>query len=149
MSHQLFQRHFTFRDEPWSTAVACALFLSAALMPLLIPHRIVTSWAPVWFSLSFPFLMVIGGIALLRRLRAIDSIRAIIVVGLMAAIFFAMWGGVIAVTGYAIARGILHSVPRLTSLNYFYIAVVITPIVVAAVFQYQKRLREIDGPRDI
>jgi hypothetical protein len=142
----MFQRYFTLKDEPWTTAAACLLFTSAALTPLLVPRSLASALGPTWVWMCVPFLLVVAGILALMRLKAPDTIRSILVISLMAATFFAVWGGITAVTGYTVARGTLYRVPRLVSLNYFYIALVIGPIVVAAASRYQKRLREIDGP---
>jgi hypothetical protein len=92
-----------------------------------------------------PFLLVVAGVLALIRLKAPDTLRAILVVSSMAATFFLVWGGITVVTGYTLARGMLYRVPRLVSINYFYIAIVIGPIVAAVASRYQKRLREIDG----
>jgi hypothetical protein len=142
----MFQRYFTLKDEPWTTAAACLLFTSAALTPLMVPHRFAILFGPTWMWMCVPFLLVVAGVLALMRLKAMNTLRAILVVSFLAAAFFLMWGGITAVTGYTVALGTLYRVPRLVSLNYFYIAIVIAPIVVAAASRYQKRLREIDGP---
>ena len=142
----MFQRYFTLKDEPWTTAAACLLFTSAVLTPLVVPHRFVSALGPTWIWMCVPFLLLVAGIPALMRLKAPDTLRSILVVSLMAAAFFLAWGGITLGTGYTVARGTLYRVPRLVSLNYFYIASVICPIIVAAASRYQKRLREIDGP---
>jgi hypothetical protein len=142
----MFQRYFTLKDEPWTTAAACLFFMSSVLTPLYMPHRLTSALVPAWLWMCVPFLLVVAGILALMRLKAPDTIRSILIISFMAAAFFSLWGGITAVTGYTVARGTPIRVPRLESLNYFYIALVIGPIVVAAASRYQKRLREIDGP---
>jgi len=142
----MFQRYFTLKDKPWTTAAACLLFASAALTPLVVPHRLASAIGPTWMWMCVPFLLGIAGILALMRLKAPDTLRSILVVSLMAAAFFLAWGGITLVTGYTIAQGTLYRVPRLVSLNYFYIAIVICPIILAAASRYQKRLRQIDEP---
>jgi len=141
----MFQRNFTLKDEPWTTAAACCCFTSAVLVPLVVPHRLTSGVGPTWMWMCVPFLLVVAGVLALIRLKAPDTLRAILVVSLMAATFFLVWGGITVVTGYTLARGMLYRVPRLVSINYFYIAIVIGPIVAAVASRYQKRLREIDG----
>jgi hypothetical protein len=93
-----------------------------------------------------PFLLVVAGILALMKLKALDTLRQILVVSLMAAAFFLAWAGITLVTGYTVARGTLSRVPPLVSLNYFFTAIVFGAISVAAASRYQKRLREISGP---
>ena len=140
----MFQRYFTLEDEPWTTGAACLLFTSAPLTPLVVPHRLVSTLGPTWMWM--PFLLVVAGILALTKLKALDTLRQILVVSLMAAAFFLAWAGITLVTGYTVARGTLYRVPRLVSPNYFYTAIVVLPIIVAAASRYQKRLREISGP---
>ena len=142
----MFQRYFTLKDEPWTTAAVCLLFTAAALTPLLVQHRLASGLGPTWIWMCVPFLLVAAGILALMRLKAPATLRSILIISFMAAALFSVWGGITVVTGYTVARGMLYRVPRLVSLNYFYIALVIGPIVVAAASRYQKRLREIDGP---
>ena len=141
----MFERYFTLRDEPWTTASVCILFTSAVLMPLLVPHQLANALGPTSVRLCVPFILVLAGILTLRKIAAINTIRSILVVSLMAAAIFLVWGSITAATGYTIARGTFYRVPRLASLNYFYIALVIGPIVAAAASCYQKRFREIEG----
>ena len=115
-------------------------------MPLVVPRRLASAIGPTWMWMSVPFLLGVAGILALRRLKSLDTLRSILVVSLMAAAFFLAWGGITLVTSYTVAWGTLYRVPRLVSLNYFYIVLVIGPIIVAAASRYQKRLREIDGP---
>jgi hypothetical protein len=142
----MFQRYFTLKDEPWATGAACLLFTSAALTPLVVPHRLVGTLGPTWMWMCVPFLLVVAGILALMKLKALDTLRQILVVSLMAAAFFLAWAGITLVTGYTVARGTLSRVPPLVSLNYFFTAIVFVAIIVAAASRYQKRLREISGP---
>jgi hypothetical protein len=141
----MFERYFTPKDEPWATGAACLLFTSAALTQLVVSHRLVTTSGPGWMWMWVPFLLEVAGILALTKLKALDTLRQILVVSLMAAAFFLAWAGITLVTGYTVARGTLYRVPRLVSLNYFYTAIVFVPIIVAAASRYQKRLREISG----
>jgi FtsH-binding integral membrane protein len=142
----MFQRYFTLKDEPWATGATCLLFASAALTPLVVPHRLVSTLGPAWMWMCAPFLLVVAGILALMQLKALDTLRQILVVSLMAAAFFLAWAGITLVTGYTVARGALYRIPSLVSLNYFYTAIVFGAISVAAASRYQKRLREISGP---
>jgi hypothetical protein len=142
----MFQRYFTLKDEPWATGAACLLFTSAALMPLVVPNRLVSTLGPRWMWMWAPFLPAVAGILALMKLKALDTLRQILVVSLMAAAFFLAWSGITLVTGYTVARGALYRVPPLVSLNYFYTAIVFGASSVAAVSRYQTRLRAISGP---
>jgi len=142
----MFQRYFTLKDEPWPTGAACLLFTSAALTPLVVPRRLVSTLGPTWMWMCVPFFLVVAGILALMKLKALDTLRQILVVSLMAAAFFLAWAGITLVTGYTVARGALYRIPSLVSLNYFYTAIVFGAISVAAASRYQKRLREISRP---
>src|SRR5271169_3058255 len=73
----MFQRYFTLKDEPWTTAAACLLFTSAALTPLLMPHRFAILLGPTWLWMCVPFLLVVAGALALKRLKAMNTLRAI------------------------------------------------------------------------
>ncbi len=122
------------------------LLVSGPLIPLFVTRRLLGDLVPQWISMGMPFLLVAAGTLVLLRLKAPDTVRSILVISLMVAIIFAAWAGITAATGYTVAQGMLHRVPRLASLNYLYIVIVIVPIVVAAASRYQKLLRQLDGP---
>jgi hypothetical protein len=88
LGKHMFQRYFTLTDEPWTTAAVCLLFASAALMPLVVPHRLTSALGPTWMWMCVPFFLVFGEILALMRLKAPDTLRSILIVSLMAATFF-------------------------------------------------------------
>jgi hypothetical protein len=141
----MFKRYFTIKDELLSTAAACLFLASGPLIPLFVTRRLIGDWAPHWIWMGMPFLLVATGALVLMRLRAPDTVRSILVISSMAAIMIAAWAGITAATGYTVAQGMIHRVPRLASLNYLYIVIVIVPIFVAAASRYQKLLRQLDG----
>ena len=78
----MFQRYFTLKDESWATGAACLLFTSAPLTPLVVPHRLVSTLGPTWLWMCMPFLLVVAGILALTKLKALDTLRQILVVSL-------------------------------------------------------------------
>jgi len=141
----MFQRHFTFKDEPRATLLTGLLFAASFLMVLFFPKYLRMILPSPWMGLMVPFLVVIGGALILRTLRAVDTLRHILVWSVVAGVFFVFAGGAVAATGYTIAKGNLQSVPRLFSLNFFYLVILLIPIIISSALRYQVRLREIDG----
>src|ERR1700712_464895 len=108
----MFQRHYSLKDEPWTTAVACLMFTLSVLISIFEPFRPASGW--LWMCV--PFILVAAGMLALTKLRAADTIRSILIVSFLGAALFSFWGGIVAATGYTIARGMPIKVPRLISL---------------------------------
>ena len=136
---------FRFRDEPWTSVLAFILLSFPIAIIVLVSSHHFSGLGPRSLQLCVPFVLIAPGVMVLRRLRAPDSLAYVLLGSTLITAAYLIAGCFTALTGFTFSKYNPHAVPRLASLNYFYVALVASAIAAFAAMYYQKRLREIDG----
>jgi hypothetical protein len=140
----MLRTYVRFCDEPWTTVLACALLVFPIAMVLLIPTHLSSVIGPRSLQILAPFVLLVPGIAVLRRIRAPDTLVCVFLFGAVTTAAYVIAACFTALTGFTFSRYNPHVVPRLAALNYVYVALIASSITIFGAMYYQKRLREID-----
>jgi hypothetical protein len=89
--------------------------------------------------LFIPLLMLAWGVALLFRIRSIDSLTYICLAGIIFIIALCMAGLFALTTGYAFSRYVLVPVSRLYAIPYFILAAIVAVVTAVAIAQNNRR----------
>jgi hypothetical protein len=134
-----------FWDELWTALLAYALLLLPIAIAYLVSLHVFTGLGPRPLQLCLPFVLIVPGVAVLRLLRAPESIVYALLTSAGITAWCLMAACFTATTGYTFNKYNPHSVPRIFALNYIYLALLAGGIATLAGVYYQRCLRNSDG----
>jgi hypothetical protein len=129
-----------FRDEPEIT-VAAAVSFAAALLVGYLPTRFFSAAA---LRVLTPFLLVVIGALLLRRVRSQESLAIMVLTAIISASMFALYAAFTAVTGWTFSKYNPHPLPRTVSLAYLLQAMIALCMATVSSIRYRARRKELE-----